>query len=109
MTLLRWTKQMTTISKDERRGWCRIYKLAYSCRAQKFLRKLDNLTAERIRARLERLEITPVPSDAKWITRHNGESLFRYRIGDYRALYKVKEDEQVVLVGKIDKRSRVYD
>lgn len=59
--------------------------------------------------RLGQLSQTPVPSDAKWIGRHNGESVFRYRIGDYRALYKVKTREGIVLVTKIDKRSRVYD
>ncbi|MBI4983672.1 hypothetical protein HZC32_03440 [Candidatus Woesearchaeota archaeon] len=35
--------------------------------------------------------------------------MFRYRIGYYRALYRVKEDDKVVLVAKIDKRSRVHD
>ena len=29
--------------------------------------------------------------------------------GDYRALYKVKENEQIILIAKIDKRSRAYD
>lgn len=36
------------------------------------------------------------------------KKIFRYRIGDFRALYKVKEAEQIVLVAKIDKRPRVY-
>lgn len=51
----------------------------------------------------------PVPADAKFICRDNGEKVFRYRIGDYRALYKVKENEKVVLIAKIDKRPTVYD
>jgi len=55
---------------------------------------------------LKRLADNPIPSDAKFLGRHKGEKVFRYRIGDYRALYKVKE--KVVLIVKIDKRSRVY-
>ena len=30
-------------------------------------------------------------------------------MGGYRALYKVKEAEKIVLIAKIDKRPRVYD
>ncbi len=64
----------------------------------------------RIENRLKRLADNPVPSDAKFIERDNkGDKIFRYRIGHYRALYKIKESEKVVLVTKIDKRSRAYD
>ena len=41
--------------------------------------------------------------------RENGDKIFRYRIGDHRALYKVKEKEKIVLITKIDKRPRVYN
>jgi len=52
----------------------------------------------------------PVPSDSKFIMRDkSGDMIFRYRIGDYRALYKVNKNQNVVLITKIDKRPRVYD
>ena len=76
--------------------------------SQKFLEKLDNHIRERIEERLRKLGEEPVPSDAKFISRDNDDKLFRYRIGDYRALYKVKDKEKIVLVAKIDKRPRVY-
>ena len=69
---------------------------------------LDHHLKERIENRLKKLAENPVPSDAKFVGRDEGEKIFRYRIGDYRALYKVKEDMKIVLVAKIDKRSRVY-
>jgi len=70
---------------------------------------LDKHLKERIESRLKNLANTPVPSDAKFITRDNdGDKIFRYRIGDYRALYKVKENEKIVLITKIDKRPRIY-
>ena len=78
-------------------------------RADKFLNKLDNNTSGRIKERLKKLAVEPVPSDAKFITREDNDKIFRYRIGDYRALYKVKEAEKIVLVAKIDKRPRIYD
>jgi len=80
-----------------------------SQRAQKFLEKLDKHISKRIEQRLKRLEENPIPSDAKFIGRDNGDTVFRYRVGDYRALYKVKGKEEVVLIAKIDKRPRVYN
>jgi len=79
-----------------------------SQRAQEFLDKLDKHISERIKNRLRRLKDNPIPSDSKFLGRDEGEKVFRYRIGDYRALYKVKEDLKIVLVTKIDKRPRVY-
>ena len=85
-----------------------MYAVELSQRAQKFLEKLDKHLRARIEERLRRLGENPVPSDSKFITRENNDKIFRYRIGNYRALYKVKENEKVVLITKIDKRPRVY-
>jgi mRNA interferase RelE/StbE len=85
------------------------YAVVLSQDAQDFLARLDRQLSERIEKRLQRLEYNPFPSDSKFITRKQGEKMFRYRIGDYRALYKVKEQERLVLVTRIDKRPRVYD
>ena len=86
-----------------------MYFVELSVRAQDFLEKLDKETRERIEKRLKNLENNPVPSDSKFIGRDNNEMVFRYRIGKFRALYKVKEVQKIVLVTKIDKRDRVYD
>jgi mRNA interferase RelE/StbE len=87
----------------------RLYSVELSQRAQKFLDKLDKHLSERIKERLKRLAENPIPSDAKFIEREDNEKIFRYRIGDYRALYLVKETEKIVLIAKIDKRPRIYD
>ena len=86
-----------------------MYSLDFSTRAKKLLKKLDKHLAIRIINRLENLKENPVPSDAVFIGREGGEKVFRYRIGDYRALYKLKDSEKIVLITKIDKRPRVYD
>ena len=83
--------------------------IEYSDNSKKFLKKLDKHLALRILDRLERLKDNPVPSDAKLIGRENGDKIFRYRAGDYRALYKIKESEMTILITKIDKRPRIYD
>ena len=86
-----------------------MYFVELSVRAQEFLDKLDKSIKERVEKRLKNLEINPVPSDSKFIRRENNEMVFRYRIGKFRVLYKVKEIQRIVLITKIDKRERVYD
>ena len=78
--------------------------------AGKFLEKLDLHIKERIETRLRRLVEEPVPKDAKFIKRDDeNNKVFRYRIGDHRALYMVDERQQKVLITKIDKRPRIYE
>lgn len=87
-----------------------MYAVELSQRAIKFLEKLDNHLKERIEERLCRLKENAFPTDAKFIRRDNtGEKIFRYRIGDYRALYLVNENERYILIAKIDKRPRIYE
>ena len=86
-----------------------MYFVELSVRAQEFLNKLNDDVKERIEKRLKNLENNPVPSDSKFIGRDNNEMVFRYRIGKFRAMYKVKETQKIVLITKIDKRDRVYD
>ena len=85
-----------------------MYAVPLSQNTQKFLDKLDEHIKMRIEERLRKLSIEPVPSDAKFIGRDKGERIFRFRIGGYRALYKLKENEKIVLIAKIDKRPRIY-
>jgi mRNA interferase RelE/StbE len=85
-----------------------LYEVHLSQKAAKFLDKLDNQISDRIKSKLKSLSTNQVPSDSKFITRENGDKVFRIRIGDYRSLYKVKETEKIILVTKIDKRPRVY-
>lgn len=84
------------------------YHVELSQNAQDFLNKLDLNIKERIEERLKKLGENPIPSDSKFICRENGEKIFRYRIGDYRALYKIKEEMKIVLITKIDKRPKIY-
>jgi len=86
-----------------------MFSLDFSERAKRFLKKLDKHISERIVIKLETLGENPFPSDSKFIGRDRGEKVFRVRIGDYRALYIVDENKEIILVTKIDKRDKVYD
>lgn len=85
-----------------------MYSVEISQKAWDFLEKVDKNISERIIEKLKKLEENPVPSDSKFICREDNDKIFRIRIGDYRALYKLKDEKKIVLITKIDKRPRVY-
>lgn len=85
-----------------------MFDIEYSNLSKKFLKKIDKELASRILDKLEGLKTEPIPSDSKFIGRENNEKAFRIRIGKYRAVYKLKQLEKVILVTKIDKRGKVY-
>lgn len=75
----------------------------------KFIKKLDNQTKERIKNKLLRLSEDPFPSEVERVEGYKGEKVFRVRIGDYRVLYLVQYESNQILVSRIDKRGRVYN
>ncbi|QQG38696.1 MAG: type II toxin-antitoxin system RelE/ParE family toxin [Candidatus Woesearchaeota archaeon] len=86
-----------------------MFNIEYSSQSKNFLKKAEKQLSERIIKKLERLIDNPIPSDSKFIGRdEEGEAIFRYRIGDYRILYKLKHSQNIILITKIDKRSLIY-
>lgn len=84
------------------------FTIEYDKQPQKFLKKLNNESANRIISKIdELLTETPVPHNAKSILGEHG--VFRIRIGDFRALYRINYNENKIIIFKVDKRSRVYE
>ena len=74
----------------------------------KFLKKLDTHIAKRIIDKIEStLPTDPVPHNAKTIVGKHG--VFRIRIGDYRALYRVNYALNKIVIVEIDLREKVFD
>ena len=71
----------------------------------KFLRKLPKKDVERIKAKLSEIAN---PYSVKAVKLKDRDA-YRVRVGDYRILYTVDDDKKIVVVFKIDKRSRAYD
>lgn len=74
----------------------------------KFVKKLDNQTKERIKGRLLKLQEDPFPSEVERVEGYKDEKIFRVRVGDYRILYFVRYENNQIYVAKIGKRSMVY-
>ncbi|HUZ24350.1 MAG TPA: type II toxin-antitoxin system RelE/ParE family toxin [Streptosporangiaceae bacterium] len=82
------------------------YALAFRPAALRSLRKLDRQVAERIKAATEALRDDPRPAGAKMLTGSHG--LLRIRVGDYRVLYTVDDEQRVVRVADAGHRSDIY-
>ena len=80
------------------------YELTYSETALKQLRKLDMHTQQRITATLERCRVRPYEHLKKVI----GTPYFRFRVGDFRVIVRIINDELRILVIKIGQRDKVY-
>jgi len=85
-----------------------MYSVQLSTHVKKSLRKFDSFTNSRVLKKLQTLSENPFPKDAKFLGRDDGDKIFRVRIGFFRVLYSVDEDNLRILIFKIDKRSRVY-
>ena len=75
--------------------------------AKKFLKKLDDVTWNRIIQKIEDLRKNPFPHKVERV-KGRKEKTFRIRVGDYRILYLVFHDRNLLFISKIDKRPRAY-
>ena len=82
------------------------YGLTFRPAALRALRKLDRQIAERIKAATEALRDDPRPPGAKMLTGSHG--LWRIRIGDYRVVYTVDDQQRLVRVAAAGHRRDVY-
>ena len=83
-----------------------MFSIDYSHKVRRFLKKCDKDLGKRIVNKIELLKTVPVPHKAVSVV--GEDRTFRIRIGDYRVLYEVKWDKNIILIAKVDKRSKVY-
>jgi mRNA interferase RelE/StbE len=83
-----------------------MYKILFSKEAEDFLRKSDKNLAERITKKIISLSENPragLPLTA------NLAGLWKLRVGDYRVVYRIKDQELLILIIRIGHRKNVYD
>lgn len=83
-----------------------VWKIELTPAAVRQLRKLDGLVRRRIVTAIDQLVVTPRPAGVKALTGHPG--LLRIRVGDYRVVYTVRDQQLVVLVITVTHRRDVY-
>ena len=85
------------------------YRVEYSERAIKDLKKLDSYTKRLIKSWIEKhLEGTESPKSKGKPLAGNRSNQWRYRIGDYRLICLIKENELIILTLSVGHRRDVY-
>ena len=85
-----------------------MFELQFSSQARKLLQKLDKINWNRIIEKIEELRNDPFPHNVKRVEGRK-EKTFRVRVGDYRILYVVFNETNILLISKIEKRRRAYN
>jgi len=84
-----------------------MYRAVYSKQAVRTLARLPRNLAVRIRDKV--LEVARDPyADHPNVTKLQGRTGYRLRVGDWRVLYEVQNDQLVVLVLDIGPRGQIY-
>jgi mRNA interferase RelE/StbE len=84
-----------------------VYKIIFAKEAQKALLRLPKNTAVLVRQKLEQLAVDPYAPSMNAMKLQN-RSGYRLRIGDWRVIYEIQNDELIILVLKIAQRGEVY-
>ena len=86
------------------------YKLVFTDRAKKQLKKLDKHTAALIIGWLEKnIENCDNPRIHGKGLVENKSGQWRYRIGDYRVICEIQNEEIIVLVLEVGHRREIYE
>lgn len=80
-----------------------MYRVEFDRRAQKELAKLPHIVQGRVVAAIDSLAEEPRPAGCRSVKDAPGGT-YRVRVGDYRIIYIVLDDEQVIIVSRVGKR-----
>lgn len=78
-----------------------MYKLLFHPQVEKQLAKVPKKNAKRLAKKIRALKENPRPSQSK----HLDQEMYRLRDGDYRVVYAVFDNDEVVFIGKVARRT----
>ncbi len=81
-----------------------MYEIIFSNKAKKQLFKLEKNSQERIIAALERIRIRP----ESYIEKLVGDPGYKLRVGDYRVIMDIINDNLLILIIKVSHRRDIY-
>lgn len=85
-----------------------VYQLVLSKQADKTLRKLPRNLSRRIKEKLIQIAADPYARHNN-VTKLQERLGYRLRIGDWRVIYEIEDEELIVFVLKVGPRGEVYD
>ena len=84
-----------------------VYRVLFTKSADKALRKLPRNVVQRIRRSLDDLAANPYAEHLDVTKLHNRPG-YRLRVGDWRVIYEIENDELIILVLRIGSRGEIY-
>jgi mRNA interferase RelE/StbE len=84
-----------------------VFEIKYAKSVKKDLRGIDRKEAQRIRKAIESLKQFPDVPSMKKLSAHPIAD-FRLRVGEYRVLFDVSWDDNLIYILKIGHRKEVY-
>jgi len=82
------------------------YRVTLTATAVKERQRIDSVVRQRIDQALRSLQLEPRPSGVKKLSGKYRD--WRVRVGDYRILYKIDDEQQLVTIWRIAHRRDVY-
>jgi mRNA interferase RelE/StbE len=83
-----------------------VLEIAIGPKADRFLQSVNQQIFDRLSSKIKELAVNPQPRGTKKVLSEEG--VFRIRVGMHRILYSLEDNNHVLLIVNIDKRSRVY-
>ncbi len=84
-----------------------MFKISYTKEAEKSLLRMPRNTAKLIREKLDVIAANPFANHAN-AKKLQGREGYRLRVGDWRVIYKVVNEQLVIIVLKVASRGEVY-
>ena len=84
----------------------KVYAVSYKPSAAKAFRAIHPQDRTRLRDAIEALALDPRPRGSVQLAGGDGE--WRVRVGDYRIVYDIEDDELVILVLRVGHRREIY-
>ena len=82
------------------------YRVHFKPSAAEAIRSLPKAHQRRVIAKAEALAENPRPPGCKKL--HGSDDFYRVRVGDYRIVYTVEDQELIILVVRVGHRKEVY-
>jgi mRNA interferase RelE/StbE len=82
------------------------WRIQLSRQVERTLRRLHNPLLARLRAAIRALAQNPRPPGCIKLT--GEDNLYRIRVGDWRIIYLIEDEEMIVLIVKVASRGNAY-
>ncbi|MGH2414985.1 MAG: type II toxin-antitoxin system RelE family toxin [Microcystaceae cyanobacterium] len=82
------------------------YQIIFDKRAAKQLKKLPKEIQGHLKSKIAELSINPRPPGVVKLT--GKDKIYRVRVGDYRIIYQIQDNELIILIAQVSDRKNAY-